>query len=108
MNVKIKNKNLRFKITDDELNVLLSGHAVHEKVELFDKTLVIIINPNGRGEAMEPKLVLDEREAYLNLCIPQAQLQALSDLCPDREGITQKTGDISVTLQVDMPEACHA
>ncbi len=108
MNVRIEGQSLRFKITEEELNALLDGHSVHVKVELLDKILVATINPAGRGENMEPKLVLDDNEAYLNLLISPSQVQALSDMSPSREGIRQKAGDISVTLQVDMPEACYA
>ena len=109
MNVRIKNQNLRFKISEEELSVLLSKHPVHAKVDLLDKTLVVSINPAGQSEALEPKLVLDKSEAYLSLSlsVSPAQLQALSDTQPSRDGLKQKSGDISVTLQVDMPEACH-
>lgn len=107
MNVKIKNKNLRFKISKEELIVLLDGHPVHTKVGLLDKTLITTINPNARGEEMTPKLVLDKSEAYLNLSISPTQVQALSDMHPCRDGLKQKAGDVSITLQVDMPEACH-
>lgn len=108
MNVKIKNKDLRFKISGKELGMLVDGHPVLAKVELLDKTLVTTINPVDRGERMEPELVLDGNEAYLNLCVPRVQVQALSKMGPSRDGMTQKTGDVLVTLQVDMPGACHA
>jgi hypothetical protein len=107
MNVKIKNQDLRFKITEEELSTLLAGHLVHTKADMLDKTLVASINPAGRSEGMEAKLVLDESEAYLNLLVPSAQLQALSDMGANRDGLKQKTDTLSITLQVDMPEACH-
>jgi len=107
MNVRIKNQNIRFKITKEELSMLLEGHIIHTKVELLDKTLVISINPTGSGKVMEPKLVLDQSEAYLNLLVSSAQLQTLSDMGVNRDGLKQKTSNLSITLQVDMPEACH-
>lgn len=107
MNVRIKEQNLRFKISEEELDALLDKHPVHAKVKLLDKTLVATINPTGHGEFMEPKLVLDASEAYLNLLISPLQLQALSDMGPSRDGLKQKTGDLFIALQVDMPEACH-
>lgn len=108
MNVRIKNQNLRFKISEEELDLLLDKHPVHAKVELLDKTLVVSINPAGKSEVLEPKLVLDKNEAYLSLSVSLEQLQALSDMQPSRDGLKQKSGELSVTLQVDMPEACHA
>ncbi len=107
MNVRIKNRNLRFKISEEELNSLLGGSPVHAKVEMLDKTLVTSINPAGSNDLMETKLILGEEEAYLNLLISHAQLQNLSDMMPDPIGLKQKTGNLSITLMVDMPEACH-
>lgn len=107
MNVKIKEQNLRFKISEEELTNLLDGRPIHTKTTLFDKTLVVSLNPNGRGESMEPKLVLDQSEAYLNLCVPPADIQALFDLGKNRDGLRQEINGVSITLQVDMPEACH-
>ncbi len=106
MNVRIEEQNLRFKISKDELGILLNGRAVHAKVALLDKTLVVSINPNGRNEAMEPKLVLDETEAYLNLLVPPSNVQTLFDLGENRDGLQHEGNGLSVTLQVDMKGAC--
>ncbi len=108
MNVKIEDQNLRFKISEDELKTLLGGHSVHTKIIFLDKTLVVTINPNGRGKMMEPKLILDEVEAYLNLLVSSSTMQVLSDLGKSREGLKQEVNGTSVTLQVDMKDACHA
>lgn len=107
MNVRIKNQNLRFKITKEELITLLGGHSIYEKIVLLDKALVVTINPNGRGEEMKPKLVLDQEDAYLNLLIPPPNVRTLFDMGQSREGLVQEINGISVALQVDIPEACH-
>ena len=107
MNVRIKDQNLRFKITKEELSALLAGHLVHAKIEFLNKTLVTNINPAARSEEMEVKLVLNENEAYLNLLVSIGQLQMLSNMGANRDGLKQKTNKLSITLQVDMPEACH-
>lgn len=106
MNVRIEEQNLRFKISKDELGILLDGRTVHSKVALLDKTLVVSISPNGRNEVMESKLVLDKTEAYLNLLVPPSNVQTLFDLGENREGLCQEIGGLSVTLLVDMKGAC--
>lgn len=107
MKLRIENQNLRFKISEDELKYLLEGYPVHTKVILMDKMIVAIINPTGRGGTMEAKLVLDFHDAYLNLLVPPLMVQELSDMGKSREGLKQNIGDVSVSLQVDMPEACY-
>ena len=107
MNIKIKDNHLRFKITDEELQALLGSHPIHTKVHVLDKTLIVIINPAGRKENMDVKLVLDEDEVYLNLLVPPKHIKMLSDMGANRDGLKEKTDQFSITLQVDMPEACH-
>lgn len=107
MNVKIEEQKLRFKISEDELKTLLKGNPVNAKVTLFDKILVTTINPHGRDKIMEPKLVLDRQDVYLNLLIPPTVVQELFDMGQSREGLKKEIGGISISLQVDMRGACH-
>ena len=102
MNIKIKEQNLRFKITEDELNSLLSGHCQHVKVTMLDKTLVVVINPQGRSEAMEVKLIQDHNEVYLNIFVPPEKLQELSDIGRNRKGIETNIKNLLISLQVDV------
>lgn len=104
MNVRIEEQNLRFKITEEELKALLDGHPVHARVDLLDKAFVATINPTGRGEAMEPKLVMDDNEVYLTLLIPPARVQELSDLGRSRAGLQEEAGALSINIQVDLRE----
>ncbi len=104
MNVRIEEQNLRFKISEEELERLLGGHCLHVKTSLLDKTLIVTINPSGCGAAMEPKLVLDENEVYLNLLISSSSIKNLSDMGRSRGGLQQEIGGLSVKLQVDVRE----
>lgn len=104
MKVRIEEQNLRFKISEEDLNTLLEGHCLHVKNSLLDKTLVATINPQGQGTALEPKLILDDGEAYLNLLISPARVQELSDLGRSRVGLYEEVGGLSVSLQVDLRE----
>ncbi len=107
MNVKMKNQNLRFKISDEELEQLLSGRCLHVTLALFGKRFVATINPAGRGETMETKLIFDDQDCYLNLLVPPFLVQEIADMGKNCEGLKQRVKGVSITLQVDMPEACH-
>lgn len=102
MNVKIEDRNLRFKITEDELNKLIAGQCLHLKTPILTKTLVVTINPQGRGDAMEARLTMDGSEVYLNLLIPSSKVRDLSDMGRSRAGLQQQAGDLSISLQVDL------
>ncbi|GJL85392.1 MAG: hypothetical protein DHS20C02_11670 [Micavibrio sp.] len=103
MNVRIGEQDLRFKITEEELKTLLAGQCLHVNVGLLNKTLVATINPQGSGESMESKLVLDDSEAYLNLLIPPGKVEELSDMGRSRAGLKASSDDgLSISLQVDM------
>ncbi|MBK7362556.1 MAG: hypothetical protein IPJ01_09700 [Micavibrio sp.] len=102
MNVKIENKSLRFKITEEELIVLMEGHCVHQEIVIMDKALIVVINPQGRGTGIEARLVQDKNEAYLNLLLPPSKVQKLSDMGRSRAGLQQQMENLSITLQVDV------
>ncbi len=102
MNVKIKDRSLQFKITEEELNTLLKGQCVHVESKIMDRTLVVTINPRGRESIMTSKLVIDDGDVYLNLLLPPQKIQDLSDMGRSRAGLEQQVGDLSITLQVDL------
>ncbi len=102
MNVKIKEQNLCFKISEIELNTLLKGHSVHAKVVLLGHTMVIAINPNGENDRLMTKLVLDQSEAYLNLIVSHRLLKELESKGRSREGVHQIIDDVTISLQVDV------
>ncbi len=104
MNVRIEEQNLRFKISEEELAMLLGGHPVHTKVALLEKTLVATINPKGAGKSMVPKLVLDDTDVYLNLLVPPLSVQELSEMGRSRVGLQQDIDGMFVSLQVDLRE----
>lgn len=102
MNVKIKDRSLQFKITEEELNTLLKGQCVHVESKIMDRTLVVTINPRSRESVMTSKLVIDDGDVYLNLLLPPQKIQDLSDMGRSRAGLEQQVGDLSITLQVDL------
>lgn len=107
MNIRIEEQNLRFKISEDELFLLLDRRSIHERVQIMDKTLVVTISPDKDNEGIEPKFVINEFEASLNLYVSPEKLKELSNISPSKNGLCQEIGGLSLTLQVDMPKACH-
>ncbi len=102
MKVRIEEQDLRFKISEEELNTLLSGQSLSVKIGLAGNPLVVTIDPQGSGDALEPKLVLDDEEAHLNLLVSPASVQELSDMGRSRDGLQQEIDGLSVSLQVDL------
>jgi len=102
MNVKIEEQNLKFKISEEELKILLEGHCLNTKVSFLDKTLTIVLNPQGSTPEMESKLSCDEGDVYLTLFIPPVKIQELSVIGKNREGVKSQTNDNCLSLQVDI------
>lgn len=102
MNVKIEEQKLRFKILEEELNALLSGKFLEQKIQILDKALIIIIDPKGEGDEFSPKLILDQDEICLRLLISSARLHELSDMGRSRKGLDLSVGGLYVSLQVDV------
>lgn len=102
MNLRIKNKNLCFKITEEELNTLIDHKCLNIKICFPDKELIIMINPQGREPSMEAKLTHDQNETYLNLLVPPEKIIELSDIGRNKKGIETTIDDLSISLQVDI------
>ena len=102
MKVRIENQNIRFKITEEELNQLLDGHGLHIRMSFFDRDFVVNINPNEQDEMMELKLIHDQNDGYLCLLVSPSYIQNLSDMGRSRKGLEHKTADLFVSLQVDV------
>ncbi len=102
MNLKIENNNLRFKITEEELKILLSVDSVHSKVNILGKNFIVSIIPQDSGNLIEAKLDQEGNETHLNLLVSLKDLQKLSDLGQSREGIETEMNDLRISLQVDV------
>ncbi len=102
MNVRLKNQNIRFKITQEELEKLLIGDCLHIDLNLLGKNLIALINPKGLSDIMESKLAVDERDIYISLIVPPDHVQKLADMGRSKEGLQQKIGNLTITLQVDL------
>ena len=93
MNVRIEERNLRFKISEEELEILLNGGAL--KVEAM---IVAQIKPIDNGDDIS----VNYDEAGLVLSVPKPKLLELSAMGKSRDGLSVKQGDLSLSLQVDI------
>lgn len=102
MNVKIKDKNLCFKITEDELAELRKSKHVNTTMNLSGKNFVVTINPQGKFTEMTSRLAIDQDDAYLILSVSLEKLEELAGMGRSREGLQQEIGGVVTSLQVDV------
>lgn len=102
MNVRIEQQNLRFKILQEELNTLLTGHGLNAEVMFLTQTLSVTMKPRDGGESMALDLALNQDNATVSLFVPMALIQQLAAMGRSRGGLTQDVNGVSVSLQVDL------
>jgi hypothetical protein len=102
MNVKFGRDSLRCRITNAELEQLLTGRAVTLEV------------PLPRGHAFRANINLTSAAAWqldsdptgIWISIPKAEVQALAESLPSKEGIQKEfetaQGSVAVTFEVDV------
>lgn len=107
MNVKITEKSVTFKITEEEMAQLLSGHALMQKVSIGRSNFSMKIDPNT-GDLFEEfkeaslKVIFDQANSCLMLCTTRTEIQKLSDMGRSRDGLSARTGGLNIHLQVDL------
>ncbi len=102
MNVKIENQTLKFKISEEELNVLLLDKCIHTKINLLDKSFVICVNPQKEKKDIALNFVTEDDEVYISLFMPFTKIEELSNKGKCRSGIETEVNDIAISLQVDI------
>ena len=107
MNVKIGEDSVTFKITEEELNILLSGRALEKKIMLGRGTFVVVIDPDPEpffeDAAAHPlKLIHDKFETCLMFCTSKDNVQKLFDMGKNRDGLSCRADGMDVFLQVDV------
>ena len=105
MNVKITEKSVTFKITEEELNILNTGQSIENNVPIGGNDFAMIIDPNPAEyfedfEKAPLKLILDRDESCLMLCTSKAQIQELVDMGRNKEGLCAHVKGLDVFLQV--------
>lgn len=107
MNVKISESSVTFKITEKELNCLLTGTALEQKVLIGCNDFVMVIDPKPQEyfedfKEVPLKLILDRSESCLMLCTTMDEVGKLSDMGRSRDGLSARAGNLDIFLQVDI------
>jgi hypothetical protein len=105
VNVRFSDRALRCRITQTELELLLSGRAIALEVALpRDHTFRVNVRPAAFNGWQ-----LDSDPTGVWLTIPRDDLESLAQSVPSREGIersfdTAGGGSVHVTFEVDVRE----
>ena len=108
MNVKITEKSIIFKVTEDELKILVTGQALERATPIGGRSFAMVIDPDPvpyfEGSTPDPlQLILDRDEACLIYCTSKDQIQKLVDMGKRKEGLMIHTDNgLKVFLQVDV------
>ena len=102
MNVKIAETAVTFKISEEELNVLLGGQILEKIVPIAANDFAMVIDPAGKNDDIPLKLILDRDESCLMLCTSPEQIQKLAAMGKSREGLSCHWNGIDIELQVDV------
>ncbi len=102
MNLKIAENSVTFKITEEELKLLLSGRSLETIVPIAGNDFAMVIQPSKKDIEAPLILILDRDESCLQLTTTNAQLQKLMDIGKNREGLSSMLNSLRVSLQVDV------
>jgi len=96
MNIRIGEGDVRFRVSCEDLKVLLSGKKLEEKLVLAGTPVSLVIEPSGT------KLDFIYAPDRIGLKVPQGMLQSLDESGRNKEGISGDTGGTRISLQVDL------
>lgn len=107
MNVKISENAVTFKITEDELNFLLTGKSLEKKILIGKNDFVMVIDPHPPEYCADfkeapLKLILDRAESCLILFTTMDEIRKLADMGKSRDGLSAHVGGLDILLQVDV------
>ena len=98
MNLRLAHNSLRFKIDQEELDLLLSGETLEAVVPFSERNLGFLIVPTEAVDSMKPSYTGDR----VILKIAPLQLRMLADNGRSKEGLEEEVDGIAVSLQVDI------
>lgn len=107
MKTKISENSITFKITEDEMQRLLSDLSLETKITIGQSNLCMVIDLNAHDyfddfKEVPLRLIPDRSEACIMFCTTPEEIQKLADMGKDRNGLSMKMGDLDICLQVDV------
>lgn len=98
MNLRMDDKEVRFRITPSELDELLSGREVESSLRIGGHRFGYCISPDGGGDDM----TLGMAVGGFSLRVPRNALERLQGLGRSKDGISIMQDGITISLQVDI------
>lgn len=98
MNIRIAENSFRFRITPADLDMLLRGQDIDQRICIGAHCFTCCISP----VAPEKHMTLEMAVAGFCLFVPKETLADLHDLGRSKEGILVKHGDVEISLQLDI------
>lgn len=107
MKAKIAQDSITFKITEDEMQILLADRTLETKISLGLSQFCMVIDLCAHEyfsdyKEAPLKLIPDRTESCMMLCTTADEIKKLSDMGKNRDGLAMKMGDLDIFLQVDM------
>lgn len=103
MNVKFSENAVTFKITEQELNRLLTGAPLEQTLRIGLDDFSMSIDPGASEDGHAAMHILwDRPKARLSLRTTLDQIRELSAMGKSREGLSAHLGGMDVFLQVDV------
>lgn len=99
MNLKISDKAITYKITEDELYNLSYGQKIENVLTLAETILYYSVEKDDR-QVDGMSLIVDTQNMILK--VPAHHIQTLLDLGKDRDGVQSCVNGIKLSLQVDI------
>lgn len=97
ISLRIDEESIRFRITLDDLEALLDGDSILQRVTAGAAFVESAIVPVWKGD-----MNLDLHEARFTLSVPHQTLEQLRDLGRSKNGISVQQGEVEISLQIDL------
>lgn len=106
MNVKITGNSVTFKITEEELNTLLSGASLEEELAIGTNRFLMGVSTahyisSGISQT-HLDLSSDDTLSRFILHTGMDEIEKLSGMGKNRDGLSVRSGNLDVSLQVDI------
>lgn len=98
MNLRISENNFRFRITPEDLEALLAGREIDQRICLGAHCFTYRITPVTH----EADMALEMAIGGFCLSVPRSMLTELRDLGRSKEGLSAIQGDVGIALQLDI------
>ena len=107
MDIKISEKTVTFKITEEELNILLNGQPLKKNVLIAANDFVMAIDLADESADVPLRLILDRDGSCLILRTSIEQIRKLVEMGKSREGLFCNWSELDISLQVDVRANSH-